>query len=253
MLYMKNLFILVGFFLISTNALAVQSLEPEVCGPGSDVFTANGEKVDLKSLYGLHITLKAQQGICRIEIIEGLVWWRAGLVTAITPTDTNGWMPYKVVFGFLMSPGVNKNGEVIRGFLRTPEWQGITLNLKNYLGLQIRLNPQNYPGQPAGFEGDFVMEKFQGRDGRRKLIMCSAVATSVAAGKGKVVKNLTAFELTDRDFSQDYDLCEMDLLDFSLDSGAGRITFSVKYLSSAAMAIPAIFDYIKKSHLKKEV
>ncbi|MDY0934783.1 hypothetical protein [Pseudomonas viridiflava] len=103
-------------FLISTNALAVQSLEPEVCDPGSDVFTANGEKVDLKSLYGLHLILKAQQGICRIEIIEGLVWWRAGLVTAISPTDTSGWMPYKVVFGFLMSPRVNKKGEVIRGF-----------------------------------------------------------------------------------------------------------------------------------------
>ncbi|MDY0934782.1 hypothetical protein [Pseudomonas viridiflava] len=115
------------------------------------------------------------------------------------------------------------------------------------------MNPQNYPDQPAGFEGDFVMEKFQGRGGKRKLIMCSAVATSVAAGKGKATKNLTAFELTDRDFSQYYDLCEMDLLDFSLDSGAGRITFFVKYLSLAVMSIPAIFDYIKKSHLKNEI
>ncbi|MCQ2991901.1 hypothetical protein NLO72_22110 [Pseudomonas tremae] len=250
---MKNLFILAGWFLTFTSAMAGNSSDPEVCGPGSEVFTANGEKVDLKSLYGLHITARALKGICQIEIVEGMVWWRAGQVTAITPADASDWMLYKVAFGFLMSPEVNKKDEAIRGLLRTPEWEGVTLNLTRYPGLQIRLSPQNHPDQPAGFKGNFVMEKFQGGDGRRKLINCSAAATSLAAGKGRAVKNLTVLELADRDFSQDYDLCEMDLLDFSLESGAGRITFSTKYLNSAAMAIPAIFDYIKKASLKKGV
>lgn len=249
---MKVIFIIVSSFLSFSYSAASQSSEFKVCSSGSDVFTANGEKVDLASLLGLHVSAGAHGGVCQIEAIEGLVWWRDGNLTAVKPADTSGWMPYKVAFSFLMSPGVDKKAE-IRGFLRRPDWDGITLNLAQYPRLQIRLNPQNHPSQPAGFEGVFVMEDFRGEDGRRKLIYCSVAATSLAAGKGKGVKNLTALELTARDFSQDYDLCEMDLLDFSLHNGAGRITFSIELLRSATIVLPAIFDYIEKASPKKGV
>ncbi|MBD1553151.1 hypothetical protein [Pseudomonas typographi] len=247
-------FALIGFVcVIHTDSVRADLAQ---CPRDSQIVNSLGQKVDIERLWGFHISTQFRDGACRADTLEGLIWWRSGQITSVAPENKNGWTPFKIVFGFSQGgrdshiQGGGNTKERPRGTLRAPEWKGQEFTLDYYPGLIIRLKEGLAMTEASNFNGDFILDRWRGEGGNRKIVICSTVVTN---HKKSAIPLLSGEELKIHKFENDFDWCELDLPDFSMASGAGRVLFSGDKLREAATALPKIYEYIQSTTIKKEI
>ena len=82
--------------------------------------------------------------------------------------------------------------------------------MKEYDGLEIRVENNASDNEPAHFEGNFVLRDWKGSGNRRRIVSCRTLKADLMRQIGNQVDNLSVFELSVADFGKYYDLCEMD-------------------------------------------
>lgn len=250
----SGFFALIGFAcLIHTDSVYADLAQ---CSRDSHIVTASGQRVDIQKLWGFHISTEFTDGTCRAVTLEGLIWWRSGELASVAPENRNGWTPFKIAFGFSREvqdshlQGKRKIQDKPRGTLRAPQWKGQEIALDHYPGLKIRLEEGLTMTEVSHFNGDFILDNWRGAGGNRKIVICSTVVTN---HKKPTASLLSGEELKAYRFENDYDWCGLELPDFAMPSGVGRVLFSGDKLSEAAAALPRIYEYIHSATVEKDI